>query len=94
MHQFENKELAAWSHLQFCKAMASCPRPVTSGFPQESVWEAVWFNIFVSDMDNGLQGTLRNFVHVTKLFGTADALERRDATQRDLDNLEMWLQTS
>lgn len=48
---------------------------MTSGFPQGSVWGAVWFNISVNDVDSGLQCILSNFVHVTKLCGTVDTVE-------------------
>lgn len=67
---------------------------MTSGFPQGSVWGAVGFNIFVSDVDSGLQCTLRNFVRITKLFSAVDTLEGRDATQMDLDRLGRWVQSS
>ncbi|GAB0177915.1 mitochondrial enolase superfamily member 1 [Grus japonensis] len=41
-------------------------------------------------MDSGIECTLRKFADNTKLCGVVDALEGRDAIQKDLDRLERW----
>ncbi|GAB0183505.1 hypothetical protein GRJ2_000815800 [Grus japonensis] len=47
------------------------------------------FSMFVSDVDSGIECTQQS-ADDTKLCGTVDMLEGRDAIQRDLDRLERW----
>lgn len=51
---------------------------------------AVLFNIFINDLQCGIELTFSKVANGTKMSGAVNTEKRRDAIQRDLDWFEKW----
>ena len=56
-------------------------RPITSDALQESLLGLVFFNIFINNIGVGIEYVFIKFSGDTKLSGTVDTIEGKDAIQ-------------
>lgn len=56
---------------------------MTSDIPQGFVLGPIPFNVFINDVDSGIQHTISKAVDDTKLHGVVDTMKGRDAKQKD-----------
>ena len=68
----------------------SSSRPVANNAPHWTELGSVMFNIFINDLGNGIESTLRKYADDRNLAGVADTPEGCDVIQKDMDRMESW----
>ncbi|RMB95392.1 hypothetical protein DUI87_28113 [Hirundo rustica rustica] len=74
---------------------AACSwQPGTSGVPQGSVLGPALLNVFIDNMDEGIESFISKFVADTMVGGCVDRLEGIRALQRDMEQLDGWAESN
>ena len=63
---------------------------VTSGIPQGSVLGPILFTIFINDMPEQVESTMKLFADDAKLFEAIRSMDNIDVLQDDIDKLLAW----
>ena len=70
--------------------VCSDPAPVLPGVPQGSVLESILFPIFINDLPDDINSTIRRFADDCVLYTNIRGSEDQQLLQDDLEKLALW----
>lgn len=79
-----------WPQRVAIGSMKSSWRQVNSGMSQGSTLGSIPFNVFIDDLDDGMECTLRKSADDTRIEGVADRPDDDADVRRSLSRLEHW----